>query len=115
MDRRGRGSSGDADTYGLSSEYADVAAVAATLAGEQGAPVDVVGHREHQQVICPQGATSIVWSPCRQRGTEAIVVRFAADTCQACPAKADRQPARTTSVIVITSAWCTSSSIPAPE
>jgi transposase len=42
---------------------------------------------EHQQVICPQGATSIVWSPCRQRGTEAIVVRFAAATCQACPAK----------------------------
>ena len=42
---------------------------------------------EHQQVTCPQGATSIVWSPCRQRGTEAIVVRFAAATCQACPAK----------------------------
>ena len=42
---------------------------------------------QHQQVTCPQGATSIVWSPCRQRGIEAIVVRFAADTCQACPAK----------------------------
>jgi hypothetical protein len=42
---------------------------------------------EHQQVTCPQGAGSIVWSPCRQRGTEAIVVRFAAATCQACPAK----------------------------
>jgi hypothetical protein len=38
-------------------------------------------------VTCPQGATSIAWSSCRQRGTEAIVVRFAADTCQACPAK----------------------------
>lgn len=44
MDRRGRGSSGDADTYSLSSEYADVAAVAAALASEQGGPVDVVGH-----------------------------------------------------------------------
>jgi pimeloyl-ACP methyl ester carboxylesterase len=44
MDRRGRGSSGDADTYGLSSEYADVAAVAAALASEQSAPVDVAGH-----------------------------------------------------------------------
>lgn len=44
MDRRGRGSSGDAGHYELSSEYADVAAVAAALAGEQGAPVDVVGH-----------------------------------------------------------------------
>jgi pimeloyl-ACP methyl ester carboxylesterase len=44
MDRRGRGSSGDADEYGLEKEYADVAVVAATLAGEQGGPVDVVGH-----------------------------------------------------------------------
>jgi len=44
MDRRGRGFSGDAGHYELSSEYADVAAVAAALAGEQGAPVDVVGH-----------------------------------------------------------------------
>lgn len=44
MDRRGRGSSGDAGAYGLSSEYADVAAVAAALASEQGGPVDVAGH-----------------------------------------------------------------------
>jgi pimeloyl-ACP methyl ester carboxylesterase len=36
MDRRGRGSSGDAGNYDLSSEYGDVAAVAAALAGEQG-------------------------------------------------------------------------------
>jgi transposase len=42
---------------------------------------------EHHQVTCPQGAASIIWSPCRQRGTEAIVVRFAAATCQTCPAK----------------------------
>ena len=41
----------------------------------------------HQQVTCPQGATSVAWSPCRQRGTDAIVVKFAAATCQACPAK----------------------------
>ena len=32
MDRRGRGSSGDAEPYELSQEYDDVAAVAATLA-----------------------------------------------------------------------------------
>jgi pimeloyl-ACP methyl ester carboxylesterase len=44
MDRRGRGSSGDDSRYELVSEYADVAAVAAALAGEQGGPVDVVGH-----------------------------------------------------------------------
>lgn len=44
MDRRGRGTSGDADTYALTSEYDDVAAVATALARDQGAPVDVVGH-----------------------------------------------------------------------
>jgi transposase len=36
---------------------------------------------------CPQGATSTSWSPCTQRGTEAIVVKFDAATCQTCPAK----------------------------
>jgi len=44
MDRRGRASSGDAGPYRLSSEFADVAAVAAALAAEQGGPVDVAGH-----------------------------------------------------------------------
>lgn len=44
MDRRGRGSSGDASDYKLSREYDDVAAVAAALAEGQGGPVDVVGH-----------------------------------------------------------------------
>jgi transposase len=42
---------------------------------------------EHQQVTCPQGATSIAWSSCRQRETNATVVKFAAATCQACPVK----------------------------
>ena len=44
MDRRGRGSSSDADHYGPGTEDGDVAAVAAALAGEHGGPVDVVGH-----------------------------------------------------------------------
>lgn len=44
MDRRGRGSSGDADDYALDSEFVDVATVASALADEQGAPVDVAGH-----------------------------------------------------------------------
>jgi len=44
---------------------------------------------DHQQVTCPQGTASITWSPCRQRDTEAIVVRFPASTCQACPAKSN--------------------------
>jgi transposase len=33
---------------------------------------------DNRQVTCPQGATSTIWSPCSQRGTEVIVVRFAA-------------------------------------
>lgn len=44
MDRRGRGTSADTVPYQLSLEFDDVTAVAATLAGEQGAPVDVFGH-----------------------------------------------------------------------
>jgi transposase len=43
---------------------------------------------DSKQVSCPQGATSVSWSPCTQRGTEGIVVRFDAATCHACPAKA---------------------------
>lgn len=42
---------------------------------------------DHQRVTCPQGATSVTWKPCSQRGTDAIVVRFTAATCHACPAK----------------------------
>jgi transposase len=43
---------------------------------------------ERHQVTCPQGATSTAWSPCTQKhATSAIVVRFPAATCQACPAR----------------------------
>jgi pimeloyl-ACP methyl ester carboxylesterase len=44
MDRRGRGSSGDSERYALSTEYDDIAAVAACLAENQGGPVDVFAH-----------------------------------------------------------------------
>ncbi len=44
IDRRGRGSSGDASSYAIENEYDDIAAVSRALADEQGAPVDVVGH-----------------------------------------------------------------------
>jgi len=44
MDRRGRGSSGDAETYALSKEYDDIAAVAASLAADEAGPVDVFAH-----------------------------------------------------------------------
>ena len=42
---------------------------------------------DHQQVTCPQGAVSYSWNPCRQRGTDAVVVKFAAGTCRACPVR----------------------------
>jgi pimeloyl-ACP methyl ester carboxylesterase len=44
IDRRGRGSSGDAATYDIAREYEDVAAVAHHLASVTGGPVDVFGH-----------------------------------------------------------------------
>jgi hypothetical protein len=36
---------------------------------------------------CPQGKTSASWTPCTQRGTDAIVATFSADDCGPCPAR----------------------------
>ncbi len=44
MDRRGRGASGDADTWSIEREYEDVAAVVDAIAVDHGRPVDVYGH-----------------------------------------------------------------------
>ena len=44
MDRRGRGSSGDAADYRIEEEGADVAAVVEAVADATGGPVDVLGH-----------------------------------------------------------------------
>jgi len=44
LDRRGRGSSGDAEPYSIGKEFDDVAAVANYLATRQEAPVDVFAH-----------------------------------------------------------------------
>jgi len=44
MDRRGRGSSSDAASYALRSEFRDIAAVAQALTKEQGEPPDVFAH-----------------------------------------------------------------------
>jgi len=59
MDRRGRGTSGDApsgntEPYDLSREFEDVAAVATSLA--DGGPVDVFGHS--YGAVCALGATA---------------------------------------------------------
>jgi hypothetical protein len=40
-----------------------------------------------QQVTCPQGHPSASWSACTQRGTQAVVVKFPAQVCQACPVR----------------------------
>lgn len=40
-----------------------------------------------EQVTCPQGQTSASWSPCRQRGNDAIVVTFPITSCRPCPVR----------------------------
>ncbi|MEV5414542.1 transposase [Thermopolyspora sp. NPDC052614] len=42
---------------------------------------------DKRQVTCPQGHTSSSWSPCRQRGKDAIVVMFPATACKPCPVR----------------------------
>jgi pimeloyl-ACP methyl ester carboxylesterase len=44
MDRRGRGTSGDAAQYTIDQEYDDIAVIAAELGEQQGGPVDVFAH-----------------------------------------------------------------------
>lgn len=59
MDRRGRGSSGDAPdpaAYALEREFDDVRAVVETLAARSGRPVDVFGHS--LGAICALGAAA---------------------------------------------------------
>jgi pimeloyl-ACP methyl ester carboxylesterase len=56
MDRRGRGSSGDAPDYSIDKEYDDLAAVADYLADEQNAPIDVFGHS--YGAVCVLGAAA---------------------------------------------------------
>jgi transposase len=41
-----------------------------------------------KSVTCPQGKTSVSWTPCTQRGQEAIVATFAVSDCGPCPARA---------------------------
>ena len=50
---------------------------------------------DHQQVTCPQDATSSGWSQVQQGPRQAIVVRFATAACRACPARAQCTTSRT--------------------
>jgi pimeloyl-ACP methyl ester carboxylesterase len=54
MDRRGRGSSGDAEDYALECEFDDVTAVAEALANRSDGPVDVLAHS--LGAVCALGA-----------------------------------------------------------
>ncbi|GIE89026.1 alpha/beta fold hydrolase [Actinoplanes regularis] len=56
MDRRGRGSSGDAGSYRLDAEYDDVRAVAEHLRRGAGRPVDVFAHS--YGAVCALGAAA---------------------------------------------------------
>lgn len=40
-----------------------------------------------RRVTCPQGHTSSSWSPCRQRGQDAIMVMFPVTACTPCPVR----------------------------
>ncbi len=41
-----------------------------------------------RQVTCPQGQTSVSWTPATQRGTDVIAVKFPGEVCHTCPVKA---------------------------
>jgi transposase len=42
---------------------------------------------DHKTVTCPQGKTAASWTPCTQRGKDAIVATFSAADCGPCPAR----------------------------
>lgn len=42
---------------------------------------------DSKQARCPQGKTSTWWNAVTQRGSDAIVIKFAAGTCRTCPVR----------------------------
>ena len=42
---------------------------------------------DHLTVTCPQGKTSVSWTPCTQRGQDAAVATFSVTDCGPCPAR----------------------------
>ena len=57
-------------------------------AGNGYARADFAVDYDSKTVTCPQGKTSASWTPCTQRGKDAIVATFSADDCGPCPARA---------------------------
>jgi Transposase DDE domain/Transposase domain (DUF772) len=56
-------------------------------AGAGYARADFTAGYDRQAVTCPQGATSVRWTPCTQRGNPAIAVQFSPRDCRPCPAR----------------------------
>jgi hypothetical protein len=64
---------------------ADTSAQARAGAGY--ARADFAVDYDAQTVTCPQGKTSASWTPCTQRGKDAIVATFSSADCGVCPAR----------------------------
>ena len=56
-------------------------------AGHGYARADFTVDYDARTVTCPQGKTSASWTPCTQRGKDAIVATFSARDCGPCPAR----------------------------
>ncbi len=56
-------------------------------AGHGYARADFTIDYDTKTVTCPHGKTSVSWTPCAQRGTDAIVATFSASDCGPCPAR----------------------------
>ena len=56
-------------------------------AGHGYARADFTVDYDSKTVTCPQGKTSASWTPCTQRGKDAIVATFSAADCGPCPAR----------------------------
>jgi len=56
-------------------------------AGNGYARADFTTDYDARAVTCPQGKTSVSWTPCAQRGKDAIVAKFSAGDCGPCPAR----------------------------
>lgn len=56
-------------------------------AGNGYARADFTVDYDARQVTCPEGKTSVSWSPCTQRRSDAIVATFSPADCGPCPAR----------------------------
>jgi transposase len=56
-------------------------------AGKGYARADFTIDYDAKAVTCPQGKTSVSWSPCAQNGKDAIVATFSPGDCGPCPAR----------------------------